>query len=456
MTLQRRLAVFLAIVVPLVWVLAAALAWDSARHEIDELFDTSQVRLARHLLAMAPDTPPADGVERPFNGGPAPGGSTELEELSVTVWIDGQAVHADTDSIELPYRNETDGFVDLAVDGHPWRVFYLREPGERPRRVAAVAQSIAERDEIATSLLLAQGLPWLAMLPVMLAALAWAARVALAPLRELTQDVGRRDAGDLRPIRKDAVAPDLQPLVASMNRLFGRIEDAMQQERRFTADAAHELRTPIAAVRAQWDAVCLAATEHDRARAADGVRRSLDRLDRLAAQMLAMARADTSAALPARPIDWHAVIAEAVDDTLPLIEARDARLAVEWPPAPVEPLPLTGDPGLVATLLRNLLDNAVRYGPAGADVTIRLEADRVVVEDRGPGIGDSHRSRLGERFYRPEGSRTPGTGLGVSIALRVAALHGLALTFLPRDDGPGLRVTLTRPARPPDLRPASV
>lgn len=452
MTLQRRLALFLAIVVPLVWTIAAVLAWDSARHEIDELFDTSQVRLARHVLAMAPDTPPADGLDRPFNGGPAPGGDAELDELSVTVWFDGQAVHADTDSIELPFRGETDGFVDLVLDGRAWRIFYLREPGERPRRIAAVAQSIAEREEIAANLMLAQGLPWLAMLPVMLAALAWAGRAALAPLRELTRDVGRRDASDLKPIPPETVAPDLQPLVGSMNRLFTRIEDAIRQERRFTADAAHELRTPIAAVRAQWDAACLARTEQDRSRAADGVRRSLERLDRLAAQMLAMARADTAASLAARPVDWHEVVAQAVDDTLPLIEARDTRLEVEWPATPVEPLPLAGDPDLVAMLLRNLLDNAVRYGPVGADVRIRLDADRVVVEDRGPGITDAHRDRLGERFYRPEGSSAPGTGLGVSIALRVAALHGLALSFQARDDGPGLRVTLARTAQAPDAR----
>jgi two-component system sensor histidine kinase QseC len=370
----------------------------------------------------------------------------------MTLWFDGVAVHADTDSIALPLRDDADGFVDLVLDGRAWRVFYLREPGERPRRIAAVAQSIAERDEIAANLLVSQGLPWLAMLPVMLAALAWAARVALAPLRGLTRDVGQRDANDLSPIRTETVALDLRPLVSSMNRLFGRIDDAIRQERRFTADAAHELRTPIAAVRAQWDAVCLAATPQDRARAADGVGRSLDRLERLAAQMLSMARADTAAALPARPIDWRAAIAEAVDDTLPLIEARDARLEVEWPTSPIEPLPLTGDPGLVATLLRNLLDNAVRYGPSGAEVTIRLAADRVVVEDRGPGIDEAHRSRLGERFHRPDGSRAPGTGLGVSIALRVAALHGLSLAFDGRDDGPGLRVTLARPAPGPDRR----
>jgi two-component system sensor histidine kinase QseC len=129
-----------------------------------------------------------------------------------------------------------------------------------------------------------------------------------------------------------------------------------------------------------------------------------------------------------------------------VIEARDTRLEVIWPSEPVEALPLTGDPGLVATLLRNLLDNAVRYGPTGGEVTIRMEADRVVVEDRGPGIDETHRSRLGERFHRPDGQRAPGTGLGVSIALRVAALHGLALAFEPRRDGPGLRVTLARAA----------
>lgn len=450
MSLTRRLMLALCVAAPLVWLLASALAWREARHEIDEMADTGQVRLARHLLELALNGAPLDAWTLPPLA-PRPGRLLEAIEDTLTsaVWVDGRPVGGYGDIHALPFRDDLDGFVETVVSGRSWRIYYLREPREPARRVVAIAQTIEERDEFTTEVLRALALPWLALLPAMLAVVGVAARYALRPLRSLSAEVEGRDANDLGRIDQANVPIDLQPLVVSVNRLFERIESALRLERRFTADAAHELRTPIAAVRAQWDAVRLARSDTERERASEGVRRGLERLDRLATQMLAMARADSSAVLEARPIDWPAVVGDAIEDALPLIHARDARIEVDWPGGAVAPMPLDGDPALIASLLRNLIDNAVRYGPRGGAVRVALEPDRLVVEDSGPGLDGTQRERLGERFRRPDGSAAPGSGLGVSIVLRVASLHGLRVDWETRREGPGLRVVVSRAAAGP-------
>jgi two-component system sensor histidine kinase QseC len=382
----------------------------------------------------------------PAATGPA-GGSAELQTLSVAVWIGDRRVLSDTEGAALPWRDGGDGFADVTIEGRQRRVYNLRDPGGGPRRVA-VGQDLSERAELAEGLLLSQLLPWVAMLPILMGALWFAVRHALAPLRSISQTLEQRDANDLRPIGSQDVPADLVPLVGSIDRLLLRVDDAIRQERRFTADAAHELRTPIATARAHWDALRLSREPADRERAATGVSAGLQRLAHLVSQMLAMARADASTGLRHDPIEWHAVIGQAIEDALPVIEAHDAQVSVDWPETGVEPMPMAGDPGLLASMLRNLVDNAVRYGPTGGRVTLRVGADRLVVEDEGPGLDETTRAHLGERFHRSAGSRQTGSGLGVSIAERVCALHGLDITFENRTTAEGgaagLQVTVLR------------
>lgn len=438
MTLQRRLLLMIALAAPVVWALTAALAGWRAQHEIDELYDTELVRLARQVATLLP----GEVAPRPVTPGPAPGGSAELRTMSVALFQDGRRVLSDAEGADLPWLPEATGFVDLGLGGRRWRAYYLRDPADASRTVA-VGQDADERDELVRGLLYAQLLPWLLMLPVLLGVLVVAVRRALAPLRRLSHDVERRDAADLRPIGSAGLPAELVPLASSIDRLLARVDETIRLERRFTADAAHELRTPLAALRAQWDAARLAGDPAARREAEFGVARGIDRLGHLVAQMLAMARADAAPASAGQPIDWRDVVSRVLDDTLPLIEAQDAQLEVDWPQGSAHPLPLSGDPGLVASMLRNLVDNAVRYGPRGGAVRIALQPDRVLVEDQGPGLDPGRRAHLGERFHRDAGSAQDGSGLGVSIAMRVATLHGLSIAFedtMPR----GLRVTVAR------------
>ncbi|KPF44574.1 histidine kinase [beta proteobacterium AAP121] len=445
MSLQRRLLVYLLLCAPLVWAVALLASADRARSEVNELFDTEIIRLARQVqvtLDGLPALPAAGRVVAPAR----PGGAADLDDLALAVWNrQGQLLLVDREGVQLPHRPQAAGFVDLALDGEPWRAYYLQAPeGEW---LVAAGQRLHERDELVWNLIGSQLLPWLLVLPVLLAAMAWAVRQALAPVRALADDLQRRGADDLRPVPAEEAPTELRPLLGAMNGLFTRIETTLARERRFTADAAHELRTPLAVLRAQWDVQRHAASEAERRHAEGKLGAGLDRLDRLVSQMLLLSRVDASDSLTrAEPVAWPAVVEQALSDVLPLAERRGIELGVDWPPEGTPPFPLHGDAALLGVLLRNLLDNAVRYAPEGSAVTLRFSGDAMAVDNAGPALNAEALARLGERFHRREGQAETGSGLGVSIAQRVAALHGLQLQHGPGAGGQGVVATLVRVA----------
>ena len=444
MTLQRRVMLFLLLGAPLVWAAGLLYGLRSAQLEINELFDTQQLQLARQVLAMLPAAP-AGALEQPLP--PAPGnsqGAADVDDLSIAVWDRaGRLLLADREGVQLPYRGDADGFVDQAIDGRDWRLYYLRAAsGEW---LVAVGQQQEERDELVQALLMGQLVPWVLTLPVLLLVMAAALRQALKPLRRLGDELQQRRALDLEPLRDDAVPADLKPLVLALNTLLARVRDQIEHERRFTADAAHELRTPLAALQAQWDTAQLEAAHagHAATPAQAKVGQGLARLSRLVTQMLALARLEHLDA-QARPtsIDWVALVEQLFGELLPLAEARQVELECEWPPHGQKPLLNHGDSALLTLMLRNLLDNALRHSPPQGRVSLRLAADAIEVADQGPGVPDTQLQRLGDRFFRLPGQVHAGSGLGLSIAKRIAALHGLVLQ--PRREPGGFVVRLSR------------
>ena len=438
MSLQRRLLIYLLLCAPLVWAAALAVSATRARTEVNELFDTEVIRLARQVQATL------SGLQRPGQPLPPSGadGDADLGDLAIAVWNpQGQRLLVDREGVQLPFRAQATGFVDLAVAGEAWRVYYLQAPtGEW---LVAAGQRVHERDELVWDLIGSQLLPWLLVLPVLLLAMAWAVRQAMAPVRALAGELARRSADDLQPVPAAASPAELQPLLAAMNGLFTRIETTLARERRFTADAAHELRTPLAVLRAQWDLARHARSEAERRKAEDRLGAGLDRLDRLVSQMLVLARVDASTGLPqAQPVAWPALVEQVMSDLLPLAERRHIELACEWPPEGRPAWPLQGDAGLLAVLLRNLLDNAARYAPEHSTVTLRLFEQGLEVANEGPPLSPEVLATLGQRFHRREGQLESGSGLGLSIAARIAALHGLSLQHGAGPGGQGVAVTL--------------
>ncbi len=437
MSLQRRLLLYLLVCAPIVWAVALLVSAHRARHEVNELFDTEIVRLARQVQATL------SGAATPRRTPhPPPGGDADLRELSLAAWDgQGQRLLVDPEGVQLPRRTDIAGFVDMPLDGRSWRVYYLRSP--QGDGLVAAGQRLRERDKLVWSLVASQLLPWLLVLPVLLLLMAWAVRRALRPVRLLTHELQDRGADDLKPLPLDAAPQELQPMLSAMNGLFRRIDSTLERERRFTADAAHELRTPLAVLRAQWDVLRHATDDGERRRAELQLDAGMDRIDRLVTQMLALSRLESTDRLPqVGPLPWAALVQQAVSDVLPLAERRRIEIDCEWPAAGAAPMPLQGDADLMAVLLRNLLDNAVRYAPEGSTVQLRFGADRLAVENDGAALPADVLAHLGQRFHRVDGQDESGSGLGVSIVQRIAALHGLALRYAARAGGRGVVATL--------------
>ncbi|MCR5886016.1 sensor histidine kinase N-terminal domain-containing protein [Rhizobacter sp. J219] len=445
MTLQRRLLVYVLVCAPLVWAVAFAVSFDRARSEVDELFDTQLMRMVRQVHALLP--PDGDATRISFaalptapDAGTADSGAADLRDLTIAVWDRSGRRVLDRDGIAMPYRPGHSGFVDETIGPDAWRVYYL-PAGEW---LVAAGQRHHERDELVIDVTLSQLLPWLLMLPVLVLALAWAVRRALAPMQGLVRQLSRRDADDLTPIGSNGQPGELQPLLAAMNGLFARVADVLARERRFTGDAAHELRTPLAALRAQWDVVRRAAPGPARAQAEARLAAGLDRMDRLVAQLLMLSRVESlrSAGVPAADeVNWRAVVEEAVVDCLPLAERRHVEISCDWPADETHALPMLGSTALLTVMLRNLLDNAVRYATPHTTVKMTIAEMALSIENASTALAPDHLARLGERFHRPEGQAEPGSGLGISIAQRIATLHGLTLSFGPKADGTGFCAT---------------
>ncbi|WP_295849829.1 ATP-binding protein [uncultured Xylophilus sp.] len=443
MSLQRRLLLYLLLCAPLVWGVALYFSVHRARHQINELFDTELIRLARQVHStLDPSLGPSDAQlpAAPEEGSPD-AGESDIRDLAVAVWDQsGQLLLADREGIQLPHLPRRSGFFNEDVAGRPWRIYYLQSLDGRWQ--VAAGQAAYERDELIYGLMVSQVAPWFVVLPFLLVLMAWAVRRALSPIGTLTADLASRSADDLQPIPVQSIPVELRPMLEAINALFLRIDELLVRERRFTADAAHELRTPLAVLRAQWDVVRLSSTAPEREHAGHQLDAGLDRMARLVTQMLALSRVESGDVPPLKEVDWVPIVERAMGDCLLLAERRGIELACEWPSAGVHPMPLLGDEHLLTVLLRNLLDNAVRYAPAGTGVVMRFLPDAVEIENGGPPLPSARLARLGERFYRPEGQEEVGSGLGVSIVQRIAALHELDVVFSAGRQGEGVKVQL--------------
>lgn len=450
MTLQRRLIVAVLLAAPIAWLITIAGTYWRASHEINELYDTDMLRLAQQTLAISALIPPSATLLPTPAKTPSrsDAGDAGLGDLSVAIWRGaGAPLVLDPEAMQFPREENREGFVESVVNGEPWRLVYLSDASNQTR--IAVGQRIGERNDLVVAYIAGQIVPWLVGLPVLIALLIFAVRQAMRPVRDLSKQLERRRPDDATPLASSQVPGELKVLTDAMNGLLARVGTLIEQERRLTADAAHELRTPLAAVRAQWDVVQRTQDAAERRQAQDSVTRGMERLDRLVSQLLTMARLDSANHADfGGSVDWRVVAEQAVGDCLWIADRRDIDIAVEWPESGVLPLPMAGDESALTIMLKNILDNAIRYGPRHSRVRLTFSATDITVDDEGPGIAPDVLPRLGDRFLRAAGHEEAGSGLGVSIARRIAHNHGMNIRFAMReaaiDFEPGLRVTIRR------------
>jgi two-component system OmpR family sensor kinase len=369
--------------------------------------------------------------------------------FAVRAYDDGGRLYFESGMPALPLeapQSLDPGFSNVEARGGGWRVY----THVMPEGVVQVGQAEAVRDALARELSLQMVLPLLLLIPVLALVLAWALKRGLAPLEQTSRSVSDRDAARLDPLPTGSVPRELLPLVEQINALLARLAGALEAQRRFIADAAHELRSPVAALALQAQLAERTQNPEARRSAFEELERGIERTERLVEQLLDLARLEPRGPAASREtVDVARLAREVVGSFAARADAREVDLGAE---AAGQAL-LGGVETELRSLLANLVDNALRYAPRESQVTVavrRLDgAVQVEVLDAGPGIPDSQRERVLQRFQRLEGDTTTGSGLGLAIARAIAERHGGAISLAdayPGRDPPGLVVRVTLPS----------
>jgi two-component system, OmpR family, sensor histidine kinase TctE len=447
--LRRRLLVML--IAPLI-VLAVINAWLEFRSA-----DNVAAQQDQRLLSLVPlvaDSVIGQSGERPLLM-LAPPLEEFLEERErsaayAILDVDGKVLHGDDWLEGLPPPDNTPELHSEEHAGATWRIVRQRQPTVFGEIVVAVADSSDPRQQWARSILFRVVLPNLLLIAAAAFAVRWAVQQALKPLLSLKEAVERRSPRDLSAIDDAASPAEVRPLVDSLNRLFGLVNAQAESQRRFVADAAHQLRTPIAGLQAQVEAWAQAASVARQSgtlalptEQVYRLRSATRRTSQLANQLLALSRADARGmhAQPEQRVDLKALCEDTLETHLDAATGRRIDLGLD-----AQPVQVMGHAWLLRELLSNLVDNAVKYSHEGGTVTIRCgrrgSEPFVEVEDDGPGVAAAERPRILERFYRVQGTQGEGNGLGLAIAEEIARAHGSHLQLQPGAGGRGLKVTL--------------
>ncbi|MGK9173899.1 two-component system sensor histidine kinase QseC [Yokenella regensburgei] len=428
-SLRLRLTLLFLLLATVAWLCASVVAWQQTREKLDELFDTQQMLFAKRLSTMSSDeaghlrstAPPDKKVKR---------GHLDDDALAFAIFsLDGKPVlHDGENGKQIPWNYHRDGFENghLKDDDDDWRFLWLTSADGQYR--IAVGQEWDYRKEMAVEIIRSQLTPWLVALPLMLIVLILLLSRELTPLRRLAQSLRTREPDSATPLPHTGVPNEVRPLLDALNQLFARTQNMMQRERRFTSDAAHELRSPLTALKVQADVAQLSQDDPcARDKALNQLHAGIERASRLVDQLLTLSRLDSLENLEdVEPVALAPLLESAVMDIYHTARQAgvDVRLNIIAPQ-----VTRIGQPLLLSLLVRNLLDNAVRYSPAGSVVRVTLEARGFSVSDNGPGISAEALARIGERFYRPAGQHATGSGLGLSIVRRIAHMHRMTVTF---------------------------
>ena len=440
-SVRRQLLILLLSAISGAWIIAAVLSFRDARHEVSEVLDAYLAQTASLVSVQWTGDEDADAIDTEH----APLQHRYSRRVMFQVWQNGTVLRLHSQHApDTPLSPVTSGFSDTTIDGDRWRVFSTWD--SRGRAVVQVAEQDYERDELATAVARNFVLPLAITLPV-LGVVIWAAvGRATRSLTDVNQQVAARAADNLTPIDVAGAPLEISALVTNLNELFARVQRLLEQERHFTADAAHELRTPLAGIRAQAQVARGASTDTERAHALDGVIAGCDRTTHMVEQMLTLARLEPDAvSFQPTPVELAPVLKTTISDLAPAALAQQIDIELRHE----QRVAVAGDAGLLGVLFRNLIDNAIRYSPASAtvdvDMVITDSEAGIVITDAGPGIPADQREHVGRRFYRAPGTQASGSGLGLSIVQRILDLHGGTIRLETPDTGVGLQVTVALP-----------
>lgn len=439
-SLQGKLSLWLSVAMMSVALLAGIFAFVSAFDEAHELQDDVLRQIAtlfdRHHLTLPQQSDAQIEAD------------SDAESRVFVQLLSPHSPSTDKETkprLTLP-QNLPDGIQTVTTADQTYRVLVRTlSTGQR----MAVAQATAIRDEIARDSSLRTLLPLLILMPILLFVVADLVRKIVKPIATLSIEIDQRDEQALHPIATEPLPSEIRPFVSAINRLFGRVEQSMEAQRRFVADAAHELRSPLTALSLQAERLAEADMPANTRERLNTLRQGIERGRTLLDQLLALARAQASTATPHSTVSVQQVYRRVLEDLLPLADAKGIDIGVV---SDSDTQILANEVDLI-TLVKNLVDNAIRYSPAGGRVDLSvLTTDGVttlVVEDNGPGIVEAERERVFDPFYRIAGSDEVGSGLGLSIVQTISARIGatVSLGFANEQRRSGLRVMVSFTAK---------
>ena len=432
-SLRGRLLWFLLAAITIAAVAQASIAYRTALNDADQIFDYHMQQMALSLRSRVPlsNGEAAGSVDTPLSGN---------DDLVVQVWSpDGVQVFRSASHARLPQRAVL-GFSNVRANGTTYRIFSIQTDNQ----TVQVAQDLAVRRSMASNLALRTLGPIAVMMPILMLVVWWVVSGSLEPVARVRKQVASRQADDLSPVSEAGLPDEVRPLVQELNLLFGRVRTAFDAQQHFVADAAHELRTPLAALKLQVQSLERADSQDARRVAVGRLSAGIERATRLVEQLLVLARQEANAA-PRQPVDMAGVAKRAVADLIGVAQAKQIDLGLQRADA----AEIEGQPEALMILMRNLVDNAIKYTPQGGTVDVSVAAEsgsvRVTVEDSGPGIPPEERERVFDRFYRVPGSDAAGSGLGLAIIKSIAERHGARLALGQSQRLGGLEAVVTFP-----------
>ncbi len=434
-SLKLKLIVAFTVIAVVVFGVAAVVSHKEAREEVDGFFDMYQMALIRQLAVMdwSAVTPEIQKRTDKMMAAVA-GADAEDDSVAFAVFdAQGQMIfHDDEKGENFAYVPHSGRFVQQEVDGDIWRIVWM--PTVTGKHMVAVGQSLDFRQDIIWEMTEEFVLPWGIGLVVMLLLMIGVITAAFFPITKLAKRVRHRQPDNLSPLPMDNLPAEIQPLVAAMNTLLAKVEKMVQKERSFIADSAHELRSPLTALKVQLEVVELAGNDADlRQSALAKLAVGIDRSTRLVEQLLALSKAESVAVSSENEkLNWPVLVQQLTEEYKPVVDEKQMTvlLTVDGK-GPFE----KGCPVLATLLVRNLIDNALKYGPEGSTVLIHIGSKVLTVTNPGVEVSADVLERLGQRFYRPAGQSQTGSGLGLSIVHRIAHIYRCRLRCRNTADG---------------------
>ncbi|MDH5325593.1 MAG: ATP-binding protein [Gammaproteobacteria bacterium] len=457
-SIRSRLLITLLITIISVSSITLTLSYFDANNEVQELFDAQLAQTARVLqVLLLPEVlqgknevlqrmlQQADVAD--YEEGSPFGHAYELK-IAFQLWnrsgerLLKSASAPKQDMFNQGFSNQTRGYADVELDGSIWRVFNLWD--ESGTYLVQTAERYDIRNELVADISDRLVTPALISLPVIGLMIWLGIGRGLAPLKKVAAEVTQRDPSHLQPMETSKIPGEIVPLVTELNTLFIQVQQAFEKERRFTDDAAHELRTPLASLKTQVQVALRATQDQERVTALQQLLSGVDRAGHLVEQMLTLARLNPeNIPLEKQSINLHNLCAEVIAQLAPKAFRKGINISLGGD----EQILVQGDEISFSILVNNLVDNAIRYTPEDGDVHVQLERGRqgvrLMVEDNGPGIPDELRIRVFDRFYRALGTEASGCGLGLAIVKQISELYGIGVELHNRRDSQGLQALLT-------------